>query len=583
MAVIEIARIQVRRGQENQTGIPQLAGGEFAWAEDTENLYIGLKREDGGARDANVRVLTENDLRLFSSFVSSTSLNANYTWELNSSDTVTSTDPVPDYTNRTIRTAQDKLDDFVSIADFGVVTTSSTAVDCTTAIQKAVDHLFLNMDIDDGTVFDTSGDLRYNKKLYIPAGHYRISDTIYIPKNTVIVGEGIDKTIIENVGLGSGIFQTVDWKNRQATLDKDGNPALRGSLGKFDPLTDSSANTIQGTGQPANIHIEGMTLMYSTSTALTPHLSLLSLDCVDHGVVRNVKFQGHHSYVTPADEDYTGIDIRGYSAVTSENILIDNCQFTGLYYCVKSNWDTNHIIIQNNSFKYSAYGVAFLSEYNSLALTGPTYSRVERNKFEEIEYQGFLVGTSATGAPAYNVSQNNSYIRVGNYGRATESYTDGTSVIRFETAGNSSVNDFFNRQKWHDETRGATDTYYPLIEGRTTVDLNSVSTSTLIANTSTALIRLPITGYPQHLDIKYRASSGNGAINRFGNLKILVRGGTTPANVKIYDEYNSSPSDGGLYWSVTVEPAYKYYELSGINPLLANPDVIVEMQTKLML
>ena len=62
MAVIEISRIQVRRGQENQTGVPILAGGEFGWAADTEHLYIGLRREDGGARDANVRVLTENDL-----------------------------------------------------------------------------------------------------------------------------------------------------------------------------------------------------------------------------------------------------------------------------------------------------------------------------------------------------------------------------------------------------------------------------------------------------------------------------------------------------------------------------------------
>ena len=65
MAVIEIAKIQVRRGQENQTGLPTLAGGEFAWAADTEHLYIGLRREDGGSRDANVRILTENDERNF--------------------------------------------------------------------------------------------------------------------------------------------------------------------------------------------------------------------------------------------------------------------------------------------------------------------------------------------------------------------------------------------------------------------------------------------------------------------------------------------------------------------------------------
>ena len=42
MAVIEIAKIQVRRGQENQTGIPVLDSGEFGWASDTEHLYIGL-------------------------------------------------------------------------------------------------------------------------------------------------------------------------------------------------------------------------------------------------------------------------------------------------------------------------------------------------------------------------------------------------------------------------------------------------------------------------------------------------------------------------------------------------------------
>ena len=63
MSIIEVARIQVRRGQENQTGVPQLAGGEFAWAADTEKLYIGLRREDGGSRDANVEILTENSAR----------------------------------------------------------------------------------------------------------------------------------------------------------------------------------------------------------------------------------------------------------------------------------------------------------------------------------------------------------------------------------------------------------------------------------------------------------------------------------------------------------------------------------------
>ena len=81
MAVVEISKIQVRRGQENQTGVPILDSGEFGWASDTEALYIGLRRVDGGSRDANVRILTENDLRnFFSSSGSFSNLNTQTTY-----------------------------------------------------------------------------------------------------------------------------------------------------------------------------------------------------------------------------------------------------------------------------------------------------------------------------------------------------------------------------------------------------------------------------------------------------------------------------------------------------------------------
>ena len=42
MAVVQISRIQIRRGQKNLgSGLPQLASGEFGWAVDTQELYIG--------------------------------------------------------------------------------------------------------------------------------------------------------------------------------------------------------------------------------------------------------------------------------------------------------------------------------------------------------------------------------------------------------------------------------------------------------------------------------------------------------------------------------------------------------------
>jgi hypothetical protein len=570
MAVIEIAKIQVRRGQENQTGIPQLAGGEFAWAEDTENLYIGLKREDGGARDANIRVLTENDIRLFNAFVSNAQLNASYTWELDNAPTITSTSS---YDAKVVRSAQNKLDDFVTLADFGAIgTTSTDAIDITETLQLAVDHLFLDKNITDLTTYDTWGSKRYNKRLHIPAGVYRVGGTVFIPRNTVIVGEGIDKTIIENITTGSGIFQTVDYYARRADV----------TLGKFSANTGSNATTISGGGQPNNIHIEGMTLRYSTATSMTPHLSLLSLDCVDGGVVREVKFEGHHDgQTTAADPGYTGIDIRGYAECSSKNIVIDNCQFNGLYYDIRSNYDTNHVVIQNNIFKYSAYGIGLSTTTNFLATSGPKYYQITNNKFESIERQGIYVGANTTGEATGHVSQNNSFILVGNNGYY-ENGNNGVSVIKFSTPGNASVNDYFERQTWHNNNFNTATNYYPLIEGRATIDLNSVTTSTLAANTQTTIMKLPITGNAQYLNIKYNCTAYDGSVNKTGNLQIYIRPGSTPADVKLLDDYNAYGSDGGIYWGVSVEPTYKYYQILGVNQTLASP-VQVELQTKLML
>ena len=63
MAVIEIAKIQVRRGQEHVTGVPQLDPGEFGWAQDTQHLYIGKRISEGANNDENSRILTDLDLR----------------------------------------------------------------------------------------------------------------------------------------------------------------------------------------------------------------------------------------------------------------------------------------------------------------------------------------------------------------------------------------------------------------------------------------------------------------------------------------------------------------------------------------
>ena len=60
MAVVQISRIQLRRGKEESgTGVPVLASGELAWAVDTQNLYIGSGSVGEGAPAVgNVKILT---------------------------------------------------------------------------------------------------------------------------------------------------------------------------------------------------------------------------------------------------------------------------------------------------------------------------------------------------------------------------------------------------------------------------------------------------------------------------------------------------------------------------------------------
>ena len=61
MAIVQISRIQIRRGQKlTGSGVPQLAGGELGWAVDTQKLYIGNGSvTEGAPAVGNTEILTE--------------------------------------------------------------------------------------------------------------------------------------------------------------------------------------------------------------------------------------------------------------------------------------------------------------------------------------------------------------------------------------------------------------------------------------------------------------------------------------------------------------------------------------------
>jgi hypothetical protein len=583
MPVIEIAKIQVRRGQEQQTGVPPLAGGEFAWAADTENLYIGLRREDGGARDANIRLLTENDLRNF--FAASNSgavLTATYIYRAGTDITKYPTTIDGQEFGRAL---QEKLDDIVSIKDFGV---EGDGGDNTQdeRIQAAIDNLFLRTDRLD---FALNGEiLPPAKTLYFPAGHYSITGTIFIPANVSIVGDGIDKTILTLKSDGEHVFQTVEADGRRAFIIREENTttdlelygyndAIANSLGIF---TSTGQQTTMSPSYPKHIHIEGMTIQYETTTTettLTGGISLVSLDCAENALIRRVKFKGNFNEDKIADINYCGIDIRGYGqsdlAITSEHVLIDDCYFENIYAGIKSDYNINDVTIQNSYFYKTHHGVAFNKStiptlYTVVDGHGPKNCKILNNKFEDVQEEAIFVGENISGSSSNIISQGNTFLNVGNYGRGdvSTSSTGGTAIITFLTGGNSTVDDYFSRKEFLDANDGFT--YSPLINGRAAIDYSSTPTAIVPAGGSTVIMKWPITGRPQFIDIKYSLYADLGLsqfVDRQGHAKVFIKSGEDP-EIVVVDDFTTISLDGGLYWGVSVDTDYKLISVAVYNP-----------------
>jgi hypothetical protein len=160
MAVVQISKIQVRRGQKNSnSGIPQLSSAEFAWALDTQELFIGNGSvAEGAPYVGNTKIITEHDnlLELASSYQFA-------------ADDTSITLSVP-------RSLQGKLDEIqVSVADFGAVGDGST--DCVTAFQTAFTQLFRNVNSN------------YKKVLIVPNGNYLFTSDLAIPNGVILKGE----------------------------------------------------------------------------------------------------------------------------------------------------------------------------------------------------------------------------------------------------------------------------------------------------------------------------------------------------------------------------------------------------------
>ena len=229
MAIVSISRIQVRRGRENQDGVPQLAGGELAWAVDTQKLYIGNGAVSEGAPAVGNTELLSTKTNLFD-------LADQYVYNKDSSVVLTG-DPAIS------RTLQERLDENVSVRSFGAQGDGSEQAD---KIQYAIDQLFANTD-------KTVASSRVTLK--IPAGTYQLNKSIKLPPHTNIVGDGSDKTIFTQTA-NEPVFETVN--DTRTTTDAG----------------DQSQTTTLN--QAREIKVEGMTLQ-TTGDNIGVLLSLIHI------------------------------------------------------------------------------------------------------------------------------------------------------------------------------------------------------------------------------------------------------------------------------------------------------------------
>ena len=502
MAVIEIAKIQIRRGQENQTGMPQLDSGEFGWAEDTENLYIGKRIVDGAVDDNNTRILTENDLSNFFSLItpgSAVSSTSTYRYRDN-----VPTNSIP---GRVFTSMGTKLDDIVSLTDFGVVP-SFTATDITLALTTAASSLYANTAIGNDAL----------RQLRLPAGAYFLADTIELPPNTSIIGEGQGLTTLILTNGDVPLFKTID---SQGKLYEDGMANDRAT-------------------QPRNIHIEGMTLKYSTGTYSSE--PLLALDNVNYATIKKVDFSamsnstpdilsiastatgsglntlvidtiafpewididptlgiyfvtgsttynqkyaqitsvtidgdyytftttstfGSMNYAISPTQTFTalrffgwgkGIQVRGQYGTydsdelkMSQNIHITDCNFSNLAACVDGSGTTSRLIVQNNTFKNSIQGVKLYYKSGANIALGPTNAHITENRFQAVAQEAIYVGSNPNSYPSSHISSYNHFVDVGNSLNIYDTYstTQTHAVIVFGSLGNRTDNDYFSRRK----------------------------------------------------------------------------------------------------------------------------------------
>jgi|TARA_B110000977_G_scaffold12975_1_gene16473 hypothetical protein len=490
VAVVQISRIQVRRGQKNVgAGLPQLSSGELGWAIDSRELYIGNGSvAEGSPAVGNTKILTQFD-DIFS-------LADTYTYRVGDAYLQTgssSASPIQ-------RTLQARLDDIVSIKSFGLTGVASD--NATVGIQRAVDQLFIND--------ATKGNESSRVALYIDPGVYTITGPIYVPPHATILGAGAGKTVIKNTA-NSAMFITVTSAS---------TPGV--------PNTSPTSVT-----QSQNIRLENITLE-TTSTNKVLHLQ----SCKD-SYFYNVDIVGPWIQSAALTANSIGIQMDSLSgSVETKNNIFQNVKITGFSYAVESAWDIHTNTFDKCTFDVLGYGITFgkgmtLGTVSAGNGTGPYQNTVLNSEFTNINLQAIYIEQGLK-----NLSNTNKFSLCGNNAGTEGAPT--SSVIKFNKSTNNSVDDFFARTEALSYTQANINgiAYLPEIEGNSVYTQGYHNVLNIVQGANVKTFRLP-GAENQSYSIDYIITATNFEAVRSGTLTITQENFGTPV-VTVADDYNYS-------------------------------------------
>lgn len=411
MAVIQISRIQVRRGLHDN--LPQLASAELGWSIDERKLFIGNGTLSEGAPSiGNTEILTQ--------YTDLMAVIQSYYFKGTESGYVSNTSgtSMPIY-----RAFQDKLDEGpISVYDFGA--TGNGITDDTAAINRALSEVY---------PIAQSTNLKVRRQLYFPAGTYIISQELAIPPHAKLRGDGIDATVIQQIGTARSLMTFAD------------------STGSISP----SLGTVSGSIGNQFVDISAMTLYNTTDN------DVVYMDSPDTAFFDQVKFKGSQTSPTTIGTSTALVRIlrNSPSYVPSHtSSYFDNCYFTNATYGVIGIGDVYSVHISKSVFDTLYQGIK-LSGTSTIAPRGFVISN---SLFDKIANSGIVTDSYAS-----ITSSSNYFQSVGN-GLST---TPVAPVLSYANPKNYSIVDSFDRT----ETQSAT---YPRIQSTGSFNSNIASLST---------------------------------------------------------------------------------------------------------